>query len=207
MTRMKRPKVGIYKLHKFNAEHGRWFGADFDYDKMKHLKRKQRPKLPIIDLNKYPEIRTEKQFLKIVYDNWGSGRYMLRSYMGRGRIPVFWKGNINEDGFLFAKNEYNKKEMQSWKRDIAQDNVGDYETQKQNEDLLREVRKELVEENRKKRYGFAPFLLPSGRRGHFTAWDSPEINEIENEDWGKESSDNEFEDWGVSKEKEFEKWD
>ena len=110
---MKRPKIGILKMFFFDNGHKRWFGAGltclletkkFNPIELRN-KNKIRPKMPIIDLKTHLNITTEKKLLQLLKYNWGVGTFMAIAYGGRANTYVFWRGRIEEEGYMFFKQE------------------------------------------------------------------------------------------------------
>ena len=53
----------------------------------------KRTKKPYTTFN----FKKEKELLKFIYDTYGEGRYIIIANM-KGRLNVFWKGTVSEDG-------------------------------------------------------------------------------------------------------------
>ena len=209
---MNLPKIGILKKVDLNNRgHYRFYSANYNPEQTGKLKKSQRPKMPMINLLEHPEITTEKEFLKAIYNSWGAGTYMCLGYVkGKRGTWLFWYGKIDERGFLFFKKEYNKKDVISWKKDM---DSSTYEEEKETyRKLMEDAKESSKEENKHKRYGFSPYLKPSGRRGQLILWEeiyNPSLEEeIIEEKWeGEVKEKKKFEDWGEPiKKKEFEKW-
>jgi len=63
------------------------------------------PKGRII-IDKDSKIKTEAQFCKFIYDNWGEGRYLCQGFQkGYLGLWAFWLGEIQSNGFIRDKNE------------------------------------------------------------------------------------------------------
>ncbi|MFW5793859.1 MAG: hypothetical protein ACOCV1_00015 [Bacillota bacterium] len=211
---MIRPKVGILKKIELNSRgHYRFYPPEFSLERHRHLSKKdpRRPNMPIIDLNGYPEIKTERDFLFAVFKKYGAGIYKMLGYMkGRRGTWIFWTGTLSEHGYMFNKHEYKTKEIQEWKRERAE---ASKEGDKEFVDIIKEFEQDEKEEAKKERakrkYGFIPYLKRTGRRGRFTLWsDKRVIKKEEFQKWGesKEKQKDKHEDWGNINKKEFEKW-
>lgn len=155
------------------------------------------------------EIKTEKELLWYIYQNHGDGEYLLIGHAkGKKGCWVFWRGDITEQGFLFYKKRYNRKAVEEW------DELKEGDDDPEIDELKEETKREEKEKAKKKRYGFEPFLKPSGRRGEFRFWDQDEFEvnaqQDQIEDWGQftnESKSN-LEDWGKpTKSQELEQWE
>lgn len=118
-----------------------------------------------LDLN-ISNFITEAQLLWFIYRNYGGGRYKIMAFLkGRKGFYVFWKGDINEKGY-----EFDMKRMEE---------VKEYkELQKEYEESEDEIEKSMIKEDMRNerdfqkniKYGFAPYLKPSGRKGDFNFW-------------------------------------
>ncbi|MFW5794140.1 MAG: hypothetical protein ACOCV1_01525 [Bacillota bacterium] len=156
-------------------------------------------------LDDYPQIKTEKQLLQLIYNNWGPGDYkLIGACKGRRGLWNFWQGQITDDGYIFYKKEYDRKEVEEWEKLLFEDD--------EENGIIDEVREEEKKKANQKKYGFKPFLKPSGRRGEFHFWDDVNLK-INNETptWGVEkemNNEQEKDTWGIKKpkEEEFEKW-
>ena len=198
------PKVGVLKKRVLNSEGNyRYYSPNYNPE---HGKKKKgiRPRMPIIDLNIHQNISTEKQFLGLVYDNWGDGEYLMFGFVrGRRGLWTFWKGSINKDGFLFRKQ--NDSNDSGWKK-------RDWEYEKLQDDMQKSGDLDNDVGIKKKKYGFFPYLKSSGRRGTFVSWSNNGMNpykEIESEKWSDvDSKQDEQPNWDMDKvkKKEFEKW-
>lgn len=168
-------------------------------------------KITSIPLDNYPELVTERDLLLLIFTSWGAGEYIIyATAKGRKGFFVFWRGIINEKGFLFHKKEYNRKALAEW-NDILDLNEPDDKA------LLQNIKQEEMDKKRKQLYGFVPFLQPSGRRGQFNFWNDSSFSlksedDKRGEDWGspnKKSGDEGWipnkikpENWGANKSKE-----
>lgn len=120
----------------------------------------------IIDLNRIP-IQTEAQLCKFIYNNFGEGHYMVFAWKkGHRGFWVFWKGDIEKDGFMFQKKD-------NWRTEDVKSLQEEYEEAETPEERgdLHMMLKEEVEENKKRRYGFGTDLKSSGKRGTFVFWE------------------------------------
>lgn len=167
---------------------------------------------PIIRLENHPEFKTEKDLVWYIYKMFGEGEYLLFCHAkGVSGLWTFWKGEINKEGFIFYPKHYNKKEINEWQKEINKEK--DKDTIETLKEIKEETRKEEIERNKKRRYGFQPFLKRSGNRGEFRFWDDddlilkPDEDETkENKQWKKEEKDN-LEVWGeTDKSEELEEW-
>ena len=112
-------------------------------------------------------ILTEAQLCRFILDNFGEGKFMVFAWMkGHKGFWVFWKGEIFNNGFIFEKKKgvdtddinYLKKELEE-EVDIGARN------------MLYQMISDEIHDNKRKRYGFSPYLNPSGRRGDFVHWE------------------------------------
>ena len=203
--------------------HYRFYSPNYHPEITGRLSRKKRPRAPKIYIPDHPEIDTEKKLAKLIYDNWGSGIYRVQAHAkGIGSSWTFWKGEINDRGFRFFKRDLFSKAQRNWKGELR--NAEDEEEK----NMISEFIRDDFEDSKKKktRYGFLPFLKPSGRRGDLILWESLELptqldpmgNPIINEekDWGEERLKERLEEkkksiansWGNGpiKKKEYAKW-
>lgn len=199
---MKRPKIIVRKRKQLDDSGHYRFYSIRDNNGMK---------ISSIDLEKFYNIVTEKQLLKSIYDTWGKGEYLIfanaKGYFG---FFTFWRGIIDERGYCFYKKEYDRKAVSEW------DNILDMKDE-DDASLMQNIKDEEIKKTKKKRYGFAPFLRPSGRRGQFHFWNEHVFEKTQEddydergEDWGspiKKTSDESWtpnvkkpEDWGANKE-------
>ena len=185
-----------------------WYAPDFDNTQQFAL---IKPKCPVLDLsgldNRYLDIsfiQTEKQLCRFIFAHWGKGIYCISAHLkGRCGIYTFWRGEINENGFVFYLREYpQNRELNKLKRELRNSNEEDksiiYEEME-----MEKLDKEITGMSR---YGFYPFLKPSSRRGQFIMWDEPEIEIINKED---EKWDDNLNKDADNKDREigFEKWE
>lgn len=200
---MHRPKIGILKkIYLTNKGHYRFYSPTYDRLGLGNIAKHKRPKMPMIDLELYPTIQTEKQLLKMIYDTFGEGEYRLTAYVkGHKGVWTFWKGQLNKDGFISErqKTEY-AKNVDKIKEKIAKT---------KDEDELAWLEEEIQMEKEFKtsgRYGLCGYLKSSIRRGSLMLWNEPE-NSINTESWNKEIKiENKEESWGEIKKEEFATW-
>lgn len=169
-------------------------------------------KAPMIYFNKVSRVRTEKQLLQLIYSSWGPGEYLLIGYCkGRKGCWVFWRGEVTDEGFIFFKKSYNKKNVEFWEREIRDsDSPEDLEELQRN---LEEERRSERDITKKKKYGFEPFLQKSSRRGEMFFWNDDglllDVIPQEEKTWKEENNDetSKQEEWDYNKkEVEFESW-
>ena len=146
---MEKLNLGIYKRHILdNKGHFRWYGANFNPKIHLTGNKHNRPRPPVINLFNYPEIKTEKQFLRFLYTNWGYGAFLVYAYRGRARLQVFWRGEITPEGFRFFKKTFRKKEVDEWKKDLVKmKQEGDKELTTFMKEGLEEAKAEAIEKN------------------------------------------------------------
>lgn len=173
---MLRPKITIRKKFILDAKgHYRYFPANYN------PVTKQRSSVTInLDASvqyspsgyPYPQaiIRTEKELMLFLLQNWGYGDYIIFGHLkGRSGTFVFWRGEINRDGYIFEAKEYSRKEITSLETQYAK-----AETDAEKQQILNDINewKEInKDESKVKRYGFLPFLRSSGKRGIWHNWD------------------------------------
>lgn len=164
-----RPKIIITKLVKLdNKEHYRFYSPYYEKG-MEH-----KPKVPVYNLDPKTEyhritgeqyshlgVQTEKQLAKFIHNKYGTGKYRCLAYpKGRPRRPmyIFWEGIIESDGWTTCR---------LGKKNIAETFKFD------NENPFDECEDEVADDDtlgKRKRYGFAPFLNPSGKKGEKHYW-------------------------------------
>jgi len=207
-----RPKLMIKrKVILNNRGHYRHYSADYNPELGK-LTGSERPQCPIIDLELYPQVKTEKQLLRGIFERWGEGEYLIFAFLkGRKGTWVFWKGPIDEQGFLRKKRV--TKFMQA-KQKIKEEMVGadsdEVDSLKEDIDIEREFKEKESD------YGLMGHLKRSGLLGHFTGWEEEPIQNKENfEQWQPKKSEEEkapSNDWGIDKsrskknQEQFEVW-
>jgi len=202
-----RPKLGIMKkTYLTDKGHYRYYSAVYDRLRQK-LPKSQRPKMPIWDLNYLPQIQTEKQFIRLVYENFGPGEYLIFGFVKKRKGTwVFWQGTINEEGFVFNKKEYKSKKNYEKLKDELMKAEDEEERQWIHDEI------DLCKEDEKlKDYGMKSYLKPSVRRGQMMYWNDEDdalINkEKQFDNWNSESKEEQFDDWGeANKKEEFEEW-
>lgn len=181
MKQLPRPKIAILKKFLLSdGKHFRFYSATYD-----GRNRLQRPRPivfnlePVVEYNKrgeqYPilNIHTEKDLVMFIRDNFGYGEFWVYAMLkGREGIWTFWRGSIQEDGWIFSAHEYKRSDVE--RIDVEMANATSEEeklTLQQDREFAVDLAKD---ENKGKRYGFSPFLRPSGRRGSFNMWDEPD---------------------------------
>lgn len=145
------------------------------------------------------EFRTEREMVRWIYENYGAGEYRL-SAMAKGRkgIWVFWKGLINERGFVFYQKKYNRKEVIEWNKDIRE--AESREEKEIYENLKQEIIKEEKDKNKGRRYGFEPWIKISSRRGEFRLWASYDLGNFQPKNFGNNNE------WDIKKKIVLPKW-
>jgi len=176
------PKIAIFRKYVLDAKgHFRFFGVT-------NAPKTKKQKVPIFQIGEevsynkkgqqYPNVvvYTEKQLVEFIKNNYGYGQYMVIAYLkGRKGTFVFWRGEINEDGWVFYNLEYDKNEVEELRKELIEaDNKGDKEMSQFITEMLHEEISDAKNRNTTKRYGFAPFLKSSGRRGGYHMWDEPD---------------------------------
>jgi hypothetical protein len=133
-----------------------------------------------------PHFVTERQFVLFLYQTFGDGRYVITAYnKGRREPYIFWKGEVNSNGYMFYKQEYNKKSVGKYQRKLDKLNY-DYSNNRIGEDEFKQLRAEVMDDIsfetefakdmvKLDRYGFTPYLKPSGRRGEFHGWEEEDL--------------------------------
>lgn len=172
---MHKPFIYIYKKIYLDAR-GHWrFASPFYNKKSKGSQKiacfslgfdnvtRKGKELPILD------IRSERELLIFIKDNFGVGDYRIfASVKGERGLWVFWKGQINDDGYLFDNKEYNKSEVVKLERELAQAEGDEREMILEELNFTKEIEKDI---NKEKKYGLRSFLRPSGKRGIYHAWE------------------------------------
>jgi hypothetical protein len=173
-----RPKIMIQKKFILDAKgHFRYNSPSYSL-----ANRKYKPQSIVLNLDpisqyhrhtgeEYPQInlRTERQLVYFIYSNWGPGTYYVTAFLkGREGSWVFWKGDMNEDGWIFENKNYKDPDVKQVENEIAR------AQSEEEKDILQEdldFFKEMAKEEKKAtRYGFLPFLRSSGKRGEFHSW-------------------------------------
>jgi hypothetical protein len=204
---MRKPKIGILKAFFLNDKGNfRYYSPLYDREKGK-LKKELRPKMPILNLNDYPQIQTEKILARLIYNNYGEGKYLCFAFIkGYKGTWVFWKGEVNSDGFINTVEPATRHKSIEKLRD---------EYAKAEDDEEREWIKEEIEDEKEirtsKRRGLMGYIKSSSkRRKDLILWNEEEPNE-EFDEWQTQNTvdnkEEKFDDWGKGEEKEeFEKW-
>ena len=92
---------------------------------------------------------------------------------GSKGFPTFWRGEINHDGWKFEIKSLNKKELEWIEKEMK--NVDDEDELEFLKETYEDAKGDLKKILAKKRYGFVPFLKPSGKRGVFNLWTDPDL--------------------------------
>jgi len=160
--------------------HYRYYSHLLTYEMWKRLKKHQRPKAVTITLdpndNRYlniSHIQTEKQLCRFLFEKIGAGEYRLIGHIkGRQGGWTFWKGEITDEGFCFeTRQRSNIREINALKKELTETN---------DPELIRVIHEELELEKEvsfSSKFGFYPYLKPSGRRGDFVTWSEPDVQE------------------------------
>ena len=118
-------------------------------------------------------VRTERQMLKFILDSFGPGTYKLyASVKGEKGLWTFWKGQINDDGYLFENKEYNKSEVVKLERELSKADEEEKEMILDELNFVKDIEKDIAKE---KKYGLRGYLVPSGKRGVYHAWDEEQL--------------------------------
>ena len=155
---MRRPKIMLKCLKVFNKN------TSHKYNVFRYYGNK------VVDLNEVP-IMTEKQLCWAMFNHFGkiAGRYMVIAYPTKNfsrKIWNFWIGEINEDGFQSDRRGIATNEDVKMFREEAEQSDDPSERS-----LYEELATAQIKELKEKKYGFIPFLKPSGRRGEFIFWE------------------------------------
>ena len=120
-----------------------------------------------INLNEYPNIQSEGHLCRLIYERMGEGDIMIIAWKkGRRGFWVFWKGIVNKEGFMFqSKKIHSSDSVRELKEEYNEETDEDYKK------ILQELIDEEVKEREKKKYGFEPYLIQSGRKGEFILWE------------------------------------
>lgn len=182
------PKIRIEKVVTRQDRHGN------DFNRFENV----HPK--VLRLDDMKEIKTERDLLLFIYNNWGPGVYHIIGYAkGREGFWSFWKGEITNGGWIFFQQQYNRKEVKEWEK-MLEGNEDDPEMQR----IVEEEKEEAKRKRKSKRYGFDPFLKRSGRRGEWHRWEDEKLEkemdgnmkETAKEDWNiKNKKNNEDHGW------------
>ncbi len=127
---------------------------------------------------RYPflPIQTEKQLVTFIYTQYGAGQYSVRAFLkGRRGMWIFWAGIVNEEGWQFNNRFQESSDIRRINREIKEAiDSGDEELVKGLKEDLDFQKEEDVRGAKEKKYGFAPFLRSSGKRGSFHMWAEPD---------------------------------
>lgn len=211
------PKVGVVKKVYLDEQgHYRFYSATYN---SKIHNKKNKPRMPVIDLNLLPNIKTEKQLCRYIYDTFGPGEYRLIGYAKKRRgFWTFWRGEINDEGFSFITRE--TEDMKEIRR--LKDELKDAEDEEERQ-FIRDMLDATRDLKVNTKYGFVPYLKKAARRGSFVFWKDDDIEdkqEEQTEDWAEATNEveqktnkrEEDDDWGVEynkkeeKEDAFEEW-
>lgn len=127
----------------------------------------------------YPiiNVSTEKELVLFLRNNFGFGNYtVLGTIKGRRGYYVFWKGSLFEDGWEFAQKPYLEKEdideIEVFEKQLVKGKIDEDEFKNE----IKKIKEFSKQINSFKKYGFSPYLTPSGRRGQINFWESPDKN-------------------------------
>ena len=180
---MHRPKIMFRRKIRFGD------GFSRHYNPSSRVKVRGPPSIFSLDPDdtRYPLliIRTEKDLVSFIYNSFGEGEYLVLGFIKNKKgFWAFWKGVISSDGWIHS--EKNIKREKGILEEIESE-IRVAKTQEERIDLEEEYKlmadilnsgEEIERKNREKkkhsRYGFLPFLIPSGRRGTFHTWDEPD---------------------------------
>jgi len=144
--------------------HYRYYSARYNPKRGK-LKGFERPKCPIIDLEKHLNVTTEKHFVRGIFKAYGAGEYLIFAFIkGKKGTWVFGKWILNAEGFLREKRITNytkaknkiKEQLVTADEDEREDLIDDLEFEK-------EYKLESL-------YGMNGHLKLSSKVGIFTNW-------------------------------------
>lgn len=131
---------------------------------------------------KYPTLNITKE-LELVYflrNNFGFGAYTVLAHKKRlNGSYIFWKGEISENGWIFTFKETlsgdDKKDINMFQKQLYEAATPEEEQEIKTEiETTKQFAKEL---SSMRRYGFYPYLIPSGKRGQINFWDTPSLLE------------------------------
>ena len=147
----------------------------------------------------YPflNVYSEKQLAWFIFQNYGEGDYIVRAYLkGKRGSYTFWKGEVQNEGYRADRREVIDKEVERMRDQLAKTQDADEaESLKEDINFFKDMAKD---EKGSTKYGFAPFLKSSGRRGEFVGWNEDDpafamqkaLDEAKRgynpEDWGEE---------------------
>jgi hypothetical protein len=176
---MQRPKITVFKKIVFSKK------GHYRYCSPYYIKRGIKVKVPTFNLepieeyNKHGEmypilnISTEKELVTFLANTFGFGEYRLHGHLkGRDGSYIFWNGLIEREGWMFYNHESDKKEIEKLKDELAKaETTEDVNTIQEDIEFFKEI---ATEEKKVSKYGFAPFLRPSARRGEYNLWEDPD---------------------------------
>jgi hypothetical protein len=178
--KMPKPKIAIMKKFMLSdGKHFRFYSAAYDG---RSKKSRPRPIVfnlePVTEFNKrgeaYPilNIHTEKELAVFIRDHFGYGEYWVYAMVkGREGIWTFWRGSIQQDGWIFYIRDAYRQDLEKAERQLQEFEPDDQDY------LMAGFQNELKQEhqrNKRKWYGLHGFLRPSGRRGQFNMWEEPD---------------------------------
>ena len=175
---MPMPKITIKKKVMLdNKGHHRYYSPLYD------RRTKLKVGAPVYDLSDLPSdyvhinVKTEKELCWFIYNKFGEGEYRFIGHLkGRCGAWTFWRGEINSEGFSSTQKKVrNTRYINNLKTELK-----DIESAEEKSDILEEIEIE-GEVNAMVKYGFTPFIKPSGRRGDFINWSDPEPSIIKEE--------------------------
>jgi len=148
----------------------------------------KKTKKPYVTYN----FQNEKQLVKFLYDNKGHGRYVIYGSKN-GKFFVFWKGTVDNEGWLFENQNKFKKELAWLDKEI--ENAEDDDDKSFWEGEKSKEKEELKE--KKNRYGFSEMLKSSGRRGVKHYWDEEEYFEKPKKQYDSKGKKKKMEDMSI----------
>lgn len=169
---MKKPKLSVTKkVILDNQGHWRYYAPGYTRSNPKF-----KPIAPTIDLQNYPQIQTERELAWFLLQKFGPGEYRLvATVKGRRGFWTFWKGIVDYKGYMFFQRSTNNVEIRRLNKDLQDaEDEGDEEAINEAKGDIAFEKEMAREDMKKKRYGLAPFIRSSGRRGDFHYWDEPD---------------------------------
>jgi len=127
--------------------------------------------------------QTEKQLCRFIYENICNGKQLsitILAHIGP-RSFTLWRGIIGPEGYQMEEKKANEKDIIDIDKIFDTSEVDD-ELEKQAMELsAEEMKRDIRNEVRQKRYGLSPYVLSSGRRGEFHTWDEEDLGLIKKE--------------------------
>lgn len=170
-----KPKISIFRMQdELNSRKEtykkHWLGT-YALDEYNYLSKNGKKEYIILNFT------TEKELAWFIYYNSGEGNYMIIAHpLGKGKKPyVFWKGGVDNDGFIFYTQEIHKGVLEVIEKEVFNANTS--QEKEFWEKQLNEEREKQKHKTQRKRYGFVPYLLSQGRRGMFYGWNDPILEE------------------------------